>query len=100
MKLLLRLYKSLIHLVHSRIFILIVDSPSSQIQFIEGIQHIKKFNTEIQDLVRIVMAVIRIPEKNTDILISWNIPNGNENRLLAFQRIVESFRILDWGLFL
>jgi hypothetical protein len=49
-------------------------SPDAQVSMIIGTQLVQKFNKEAKDIVRVYLAVIRLPSSSTDILISLNDP--------------------------
>ena len=77
---------------------------------LEGTQLVPKFRQTEADEVRILMVLHRIPSKNIDILETWNIPMvssdgdavGNEGLAAAkadVERFVNSFKIVDFGLF-
>ncbi|EJU05527.1 Mog1p/PsbP-like protein [Dacryopinax primogenitus] len=77
-----------------------------------GRQFVRKFNRPEPDEVRIVLALFRIPAKNADVVMSMNFPVKLEatgpvpdvERKWEFWRIVfmtavQSFQIVDFGLF-
>jgi hypothetical protein len=77
---------------------------------LEGTQLVPKFRETEADEVRILMVLHRIPSKNIDIVETWNIPMvssdgdtvGNEGLAAAkadVERFVNSFKIVDFGLF-
>ena len=77
---------------------------------LEGTQLVPKFRRAEADEVRIVMVLHRIPSKNIDIVETWNVPItssdddavGNEGLAAAkadVERFVNSFKIVDFGLF-
>ena len=85
--------------------------------FLTGQQQVAKFREdepEARNLVNIFLAVFRLCEYETDIVITYNIPiligahsssrqtsqEGNlRDGIDEFKRIVTSFVINDWGLF-
>ncbi|KAG9302234.1 hypothetical protein G9A89_008724 [Geosiphon pyriformis] len=85
--------------------------------FASGQQLVAKFNERdpnARNLVNIFLAVIRLPQHSTDIVITYNIPiligSTSSSRLTAregnvhvgfeeFKAFLKSFRIVDWGLF-
>ncbi|KAJ3158488.1 hypothetical protein HDU86_002713 [Geranomyces michiganensis] len=94
--------------------------PTAKATIVTGRQLIAKFNEESADahnVVLICLAVVRMPEVATDLLLSLNFPTmlaplsssaaavsrptgGDE--LVAkevFSRMLQSLRILDWSLF-
>ncbi|CAE8694399.1 unnamed protein product, partial [Polarella glacialis] len=77
-----------------------------------GEQTVAKFKEAVRNRVRIQMVVVRLPEQETDILITLNDPVSidpessssiapvlHEGAEVAFARLVRSFRVVDWGLF-
>ncbi|EPZ35087.1 Mog1p/PsbP-like protein [Rozella allomycis CSF55] len=91
-----------------------------KVKLVEGEQRISKFRETASNVVRIYLAVIRIPSIETDILISMNNPivlaeessssrtvdkeefsakNQSEDSLKVFKQILKSFKINDWNLF-
>lgn len=72
-----------------------------------------KFREHAHNVVFVYLAVIRIPEVQTDILISMNtpeyidhlsssagaVPVASEETLATFHEVLASFQILDWSLF-
>lgn len=49
--------------------------------------------------VRILLGVIRLPDKDTDILVSLNTPTSTAEHYDLFLSILASFDIVDWSLF-
>ncbi len=80
-----------------------------------GQQAIAKFNEQARNLVNIYLAVVRLPDQDTEILISMNQPvvisQGSSSGqsvtapaqpavgVQVFEAIVSSFTIVDFGLF-
>ncbi|KDQ12300.1 hypothetical protein BOTBODRAFT_34587 [Botryobasidium botryosum FD-172 SS1] len=69
-----------------------------------GEQMVSKFNRTELDRVQIMLALFRVNEKGTDIVFSINSPvkqDGEDTIVLqkVFEDAVQSFRILDFGLF-
>lgn len=48
--------------------------------------------------VEVVLGVVRLPDRDTDVLISLNTPPGSGGQDV-FHGILASFHITDWGLF-
>ena len=82
-----------------------------------GTQRIAKFNETGLNTVNIYLAVIRLPDKSTDIVISYNhtveLAETSSSRTLAraeiipadvalsnFQNVLKSFRIVNYDLFI
>lgn len=69
-----------------------------------GTQSVKKFRgkDQVVDLVDIGMMMIRIPEKQTDIILSVNTPRSDETddkmTLEEMNRIFDSFKMNDLSL--
>jgi len=77
---------------------------------LEGLQQVPKFNQQAPDTVQILMAVYRIEQKNTDLVVTFNIPKlvqqgsqiEEKTQLAAaehFKIFVKSLQIVDLGLF-
>jgi hypothetical protein len=74
---------------------------------LRGTQLVRKFNRTTADEVRILVALFRVDGKASDIVLSVNIPassNGDDSATfvqtsLAFHKVVQTFKILDFGLF-
>lgn len=74
-----------------------------------GSQLIRKFNREVEDDVRILLALYRIEDKAVDLVLTMNVPMRNEGGTSSerdfhaskevFDTAVRSLRILDFGLF-
>ena len=91
----------------------IPSDPSSSVTplpiLLEGTQEVKKFNRQVADEVRILLALYRIDSKKVDIVFSANLPLKTETGGMgpeelertksAFMAAAQSFRILDFGLF-
>lgn len=93
-----------------------IDSPSSPghpaPSLLSGTQIVRKFNRTASDTVRIFVALFRISEKKSDVVLSCNVPisssnpetkvvSGNDLQAVtaAFEHAVASFKILDYSLF-
>ena len=70
----------------------------------------KKFNKRHPDDVTILLAVFRVDAKNTDIVLTCNVPvettigtgvglDALSGELEVFKKAVEEFKIVDFGLF-
>ncbi|SBT40073.1 nuclear import protein MOG1, putative [Plasmodium ovale wallikeri] len=69
---------------------------------IVGKQKIKKQNSNVYENILIYICIFSYKEYNADILITWNIPKEDLNihpELAIFNEMIQSFRILDYGLF-
>lgn len=78
---------------------------------LSGTQLVSKFNKPRSeaDIVSVQMALWRIPSKGTDLVLTVNYPlgksgtardsDGEKMAQEAFQRAVETLRIVDFGLF-
>jgi hypothetical protein len=87
-----------------------------------GNQQISKFKEQAKNSVDIYLVLLRIPSKETDILISYSVPvnvnpssssfaavNNSPNYLFAtsnstitqkvLENVISSFEIKDWSLF-
>ncbi|KAJ3241250.1 hypothetical protein HDU81_001234 [Chytriomyces hyalinus] len=80
--------------------------PKCTIDIIHGIQHAAKFNTSDVNSVHVLLAVVHLPQVNTDLLISINKPVDKETKEVAnatafaeFVQFVGTLRVDDWGLF-
>lgn len=77
--------------------------------FLDGVQRISKFNRTDLDVVKIFMALYRLPEQNVDMVFTANVPtvtsSGSIDDLTvlgikeAFMTCAKSLRIMDWDLF-
>lgn len=67
-------------------------------EIIEGAQNIAKFNTEQFHLVHIWLAVLRLPRAKTDLLLTWNDPNGTINET-DMKQVINTMHLADWSLF-
>ncbi|RUS25807.1 hypothetical protein BC938DRAFT_471617 [Jimgerdemannia flammicorona] len=94
-------------------------SPTAIPILLTGTQSITKFNesgSEATNFVGILLAVIRLPQVTTDMVISYNLPLAigpqSSSRVIAaarpaspeagleeFKRVLASLLIKDWGLF-
>lgn len=75
---------------------------------VSGIQHVEKFNKNVPDEVKILMAIFRVQKKKADLVVTFNIPissNGitvGQDLLEAqtqFDTLVRSLEIRDFDLF-
>lgn len=75
-----------------------------------GVQHIRKFNRQHPDEVRIAMCIYRVQEKNIDLVVTTNVPmisddggavdeQGWIDAKADFDTMIKSLRIVDFGLF-
>lgn len=65
-----------------------------------GTQEISKFNKKEVDTVSICLAIFRLPEFTSDIMISLNNPeNFTDEHFNQFTLIVKSFQLLNTDLF-
>jgi hypothetical protein len=71
--------------------------------FLSGFQTVAKFGKEEQhSSIQIYMYLIRFAEISTDILITCNFPSnfdGFDKLGIDFLDLVNSFKVVDWGLF-
>ncbi|KAG2020693.1 hypothetical protein CC2G_006001 [Coprinopsis cinerea AmutBmut pab1-1] len=86
------------------------DATPSAI-LLEGEQIVRKFNRASADRVKIFMGLFRVKEKNTDIVVTFNVPihTTDDSGEVApshvakytedFNVFVRSFEIKDFGLF-
>lgn len=66
-----------------------------------GQQPMAKFNETSTADVWILMALIQVPHRQADILVTWNIPSNYSQQLLEqFISYLSTFRINDHSLFL
>ncbi len=65
---------------------------------LEGTQTIAKFNTDVFEEVHIWMATLRLPRVGSDVLITWNDPDGKVSESI-FTELIGSFKIQNWNLF-
>lgn len=78
--------------------------PHSQRNYIliVGRQKIKKQNSDIYENILLYICIFSFKEYNADILITWNIPKEDLDihpELNIFNEMIQSFRILDYSLF-
>ncbi|ANQ10288.1 Mog1-like protein [Plasmodium coatneyi] len=67
-----------------------------------GRQKIKKNNSSTYEPILLYLCIFPMEEHNADVLITWNVPKGNMDvhpELETFNEMVQSFRILDYSLF-
>lgn len=64
-----------------------------------GVQEIAKFDRVEADTVSVALGLIRLKEYNADALISWNRPGTGPPADSDMQRLLESFTVIDSGLF-
>ena len=84
-------------------------APQPSPYLLQGTQWVSKFNRPTPDQVKIFMALFRIPNKNTDVVLTVNVLTQTQNPETevieqeewepAFIRAVETFHIVDFGLF-
>ena len=77
--------------------------------FLDGVQHVAKFNKTEMDVVRVFMALYRLPEQNVDLVFTVNVPTVTTSGTIdnvtvlgvkeAFATCAKSLQIVDWGLF-
>ncbi|TPX44391.1 hypothetical protein SeMB42_g04345 [Synchytrium endobioticum] len=90
--------------------------PPATVSIAIGIQRAAKFQEHALNTVNVHVAVIRLADASTDVLISYNHPvelaDDSSSRTLArarpvpsdvalsnFRNVLKSFRIVDYGLF-
>lgn len=77
---------------------------------LKGEQFVPKFNKTALDRVEILMAVFRVEDKDTDVVVTFNLPleaadggavGGADLPKIEsdFEAFTRSFRIVDFGLF-
>ena len=59
---------------------------------------IAKFNTTEYQSVHLWIAVVRLPKVGTDVLVTWNDPEGRITES-TMTELVNSFQLKDWSLF-
>jgi hypothetical protein len=70
-----------------------------------GVQYARKFNRTYEDEVRILMGLYRVEQKNTDMVVTMNIPSGSvvntggQGYQAVFEQLIRSLRIVDFDLF-
>ncbi|CRH01630.1 nuclear import protein MOG1, putative [Plasmodium relictum] len=87
--------------------IIILDNnaiPHSQKNYflVVGKQKVKKQNSQVYENILLYICIFPFKEYNADILITWNIPREDLNiqpELNIFNEMIQSFRILDFSLF-
>jgi len=77
--------------------------------FLDGEQRVSKFNRTEMDVVKIFMAIYRLPEQNVDLVFTANVPTVTSSQSIddltllgvkgAFRICAKSLQIVDWGLF-
>lgn len=86
--------------------------PQPTPYILQGTQLVRKYNRPTPDQVGILMALFRVEGKNSDVVLTLNAPLQTSNAEVkavqtgewglinhAFYRAVESFKIVDFGLF-
>lgn len=84
--------------------------PTPSAVLLTGEQYVTKFNRTTLDKVQIYMALYRVEDKGTDVVVTFNVPTQSEDggavgadQLQGIQRdyetFVKSFKIKDFGLF-
>ena len=83
---------------------------------INGVQHVSKFKESARNTLAVHLAVIRLPNFDSDVVVHFNQPlelsaasssaavahagaTSLEHGAAAFAAILQSFRVHDWGLF-
>lgn len=79
---------------------------------LQGTQFVPKFNRPTPDQVEILMALFRVQDKNSDVVLTVNVPTKTSNPETtaisqeewepvthAFYKAVETFKIVDFDLF-
>ncbi len=77
---------------------------------LSGTQRVQKFNRSSLDEVLILMAIYRVTEKNTDIVVTFNIPTESEDggaldaqgvQIIRshFDKFSQSLQIINFDLF-
>jgi len=88
-------------------------SVNAQVFILFGTQDIAKFNETTVNKVEVHLAVVRLPDVTTDLLVTLNHTieisqqsssvgapiSGREEKLAEFTAIVKTLNIIDWGLF-
>jgi hypothetical protein len=87
-------------------------APQPSPYFLQGTQFVPKFNRPMPDQVEILMALFRVPDKGADVVLTVNIPTRTQNPetkvikqedwepiTKAFHTAIETFQIVDFGLF-
>lgn len=77
--------------------------------FLDGVQRVAKFNKTEMDVVKIFMALYRLPEQNVDLVFTANVPTVTSSETIddlttlgvkeVFRTCAKSLQIVDWGLF-
>ncbi|VTZ70589.1 nuclear import protein MOG1, putative [Plasmodium chabaudi chabaudi] len=79
-----------------------VPHPQKNYILVVGAQKISKYNTQMHENVLLYLCIIPYKEHNADILITWNIPKEDLNinpDIDIFTEMVQSFKVLDFSLF-
>lgn len=87
-------------------------APQPSPYLLQGTQFVPKFNRPTPDRVEILMALFRVPDKGTDVVFTVNVPTQTQNSetkvikeedwepiAQSFYKAVETFQIVDFGLF-
>ncbi|CAE6414849.1 unnamed protein product [Rhizoctonia solani] len=82
-----------------------------KLSVLQGTQLVPKFNRTHPDTVKILLAVYRVVEKDTDLVLTFNVPvqaeklgsavdaEGAKRWLDIYEAAVPSLKIVDFGLF-
>ena len=80
--------------------------PSTAASLLTGRQLVAKFNKKDRDIVDIYLAVVRLREHTTDVLVSFNLPRPAGDLDVpapmdadAVRQCVSTLAVLDYGLF-
>jgi hypothetical protein len=85
-------------------------SSTPTVTTLQGTQKVTKYNSTILDDVLILLALWRIPNKNVDLVLTFNVPltaadgltvdeAGQQQTKKHFDEAVLSLKIVDYGLF-
>lgn len=89
------------------------NAQGATCQLLRGYQNVAKFNEGVKNRVQIMLAVVRLPHVQTDLVISWNHPvSVNPQSSSAgtaatttgdlsheFLSMLKSFCMVNWALF-
>ncbi|WFD34340.1 hypothetical protein MCUN1_001179 [Malassezia cuniculi] len=76
------------------------DGESTHPALLGGTQRVCKFGKEaLEDTVYVWVAVVRVPSKGIDVVLSVNSPNAPRDGDAIFRTAAKSLRIIDYGLF-
>lgn len=69
----------------------------------QRLRELARAGQHVDSGVRIFLALLRLPSKETDILISVNVPEKGESQIVAAtqtqQKLLQTFKIESWDLF-